>query len=279
MNVAIHRQLVSFIWDICNLLRGPYKPNEYAKVILPFTVLRRFDRVLTATREAVWATDTTSGGEGDRVRQYLLEQASGLPFYNTSRFDLNLLLDDPSNLAQNLNAYIRGFSVNVYEIMNRFRFSEHIERLNKRDRLFGVVKKFANVDLSPERVDNMQMGYVFEELIRIGAEHSKEEAGDHFTPREVIRLMVSLLLSPEPDLAKGHVYKTIYDPACETGGMLTAADEYIKELNSDSKPLLYGQDYNDESWAVCKSDMLIKGLFGNEWGVGDLPGGVAIHQK
>ena len=259
MNTRTHTELANFIWGICNLLRGPYKRNEYRKVILPLTVLRRFDCVLARTKEAVLATDAKYTGESTNVRQHLLEQAAGLSFYNTSKLDFDRLLDDPNQIAQNLNAYIRDFSDNVREIMERFAFGEQVARMDEKDLLFQVIRRFSGLDLSPERVDNMQMGYVFEELIRIGAEQANEEAGEHFTPREVIRLMVSLLLSPEPDLGKSHVVKTIYDPACGTGGMLSVAEDYLREHNREAKPLLFGQDYNDESWAVCKSDMLIKG--------------------
>ena len=259
MNASTHQQLASFIWKICNLLRGPYKRNEYRKVILPLTVLRRFDCVLADSKEAVLAAHEQHADQPDTVREPLLEAASGLPFYNTSRLDFDRLLDDPNLLAQNLNAYIGGFSENVREVIERFGFADHIARMDEKNLLYEVVKAFAGVDLSVERIDNMQMGYVFEELIRIGAEQSNEEAGEHFTPREVIRLMVSLLLSPEPDLGKSHVVKTIYDPACGTGGMLSVAEEHLLEHNRESRPILYGQDYNDEAWAVCKSDMLLKG--------------------
>ena len=205
------------------------------------------------------AHDKRHAHQPDTVRRQLLEAASGRPFYNTSRLDFERLLDDPNLLAQNLNAYTRGFSENVQEIIDRFGFADHIARMDERNLLFEVIKAFAGVDLSPGRVDNMQMGYVFEELIRVGAEQSNEEAGEHFTPREVIRLMVSLLLSPEPDLGKSHVVKTIYDPACGTGGMLSVAEDHLLEHNREARPILYGQDINDEAWAVCKSDMLLKG--------------------
>ena len=259
MNTRTHGELANFIWSICNLLRGPYKRNEYRKVILPLTVLRRFDCVLAGTKEAVLAADEGYAGDSANVRTELLERASGRPFYNTSRLDFARLLDDPNQIAQNLSRYINTFSPNVREIMQRFGFEDHIARMDERNLLFQVVQRFANVDLSPERVDNVQMGYVFEELIRVGAEQANEEAGEHFTPREVIRLMVSLLLSPEPDLGKGHVVKTIYDPACGTGGMLSVAEDYLLEHNSEANPHLYGQDLNDDAWAVCTSDMLIKG--------------------
>ncbi|MDE2695526.1 MAG: class I SAM-dependent DNA methyltransferase [Chloroflexota bacterium] len=260
MNTRTHGELANFIWSICNLLRGPYKRNEYRKVILPLTVLRRFDCVLAETKEAVLAADEGYTGDSANVRRELLETAAGgRAFYNTSRLDFARLLDDPNQIAQNLSRYIATFSPNVREIMQRFGFEEHIARMDERNLLFQVVQAFANVDLSPERVDNVQMGYVFEELIRIGAEQANEEAGEHFTPREVIRLMVSLLLSPDPDLGKGHVVKTIYDPACGTGGMLSVSEDYLREHNSEANPILYGQDWNDDAWAVCRSDMLIKG--------------------
>ena len=259
MNASTHQQLANFIWRICNLLRGPYKRNEYRKVVLPLTVLRRFDCVLADTKQAVLDASEQHVHKSDTLRQQILEGASGRPFYNTSQLDFERLLDDPNLLAQNLNAYIGGFSENVREVIDRFGFAEHIIRMDERNLLFEVIKAFTQVDLSLERVDNMQMGYVFEELIRIGAEQSNEEAGEHFTPREVIRLMVSLLLSSERDLGKSRAVKMIYDPACGTGGMLSVAEDYLLEQNRELRPFLYGQDINDEAWAVCKSDMLLKG--------------------
>ena len=259
MTAENHAQVASFIWSICNLLRGPYKRNEYRKVILPLTVLRRFDCLLAPTKAQVLAEHAKIKTKPETVVRSLLERTTARPFYNLSRLDLPKLLDDPNQLAPNLNAYINGFSKNVREIMERFAFDQQIARMAEKNLLYEVVKKFAAVDLSPDRVDNIQMGYVFEELIRIGAEQSNEEAGEHFTPREVIKLMVNLLLSPEQDLRKSHVVKTIYDPACGTGGMLSVAERYIRDLNADADPHLFGQDWNDESWAICKADMLIKG--------------------
>ena len=259
VNTQTHGELASFIWDICNLLRGPYKRNEYRKVILPLTVLRRFDCVLADTKDDVLAADRVHAGQSENVRRQLLAAAAQRPFYNTSPFDFPRLLDDPDQIAANLNAYIAAYSPNVRDVMERFDFGSQVARLDERQRLFRVIQRFANLDLSPQRVDNMQMGYVFEELIRIGAEQSNEEAGEHFTPREVIRLMVSLLLSPEPDLGKAHIVKTIYDPACGTGGMLTVAEDFLRSHNAEARPHLFGQDINNESWAVCRSDMLIKG--------------------
>ena len=201
MNADTHSQLANFIWKICDLLRGPYKRNEYRKVILPLTVLRRFDCVLADTKESVLASNRLHENQPDTLRRQLLETASGRPFYNTSKLDFERLLDDPNHLARNLNEYINDFSENVQEIIERFGFSDHIARMDEKNLLYEVIKVFAGVDLSMQRVDNMQMGYVFEELIRIGAEQSNEEAGEHFTPREVIRLMVDLLMSSEADLA------------------------------------------------------------------------------
>ena len=259
MTAENHSQTASFIWSICNLLRGPYKRNEYRKVILPLTVLRRFDCLLKPSKQQVLDAYPGIQNKPETVVRRLLEKVTGRPFYNLSKLDFPKLLNDPDQLAQNLVSYINGFSSNVREIIERFKFEEQVHRMQEKNLLYEVVKGFSNVDLSPGRVDNIQMGYVFEELIRIGAEQANEEAGEHFTPREVIRLMVNLLLAPEQDLRKSHVVKTIYDPACGTGGMLSVAEKYIRDLNSEADPHLYGQDWNDESWAVCKSDMLIKG--------------------
>ena len=259
MNAQKHGELANFIWGICNLLRGPYKRNEYRKVILPLTVLRRFDCVLAGTKEAVLAADAAYAKDHEVVRRARLIEAAGRPFYNTSRLDFARLLDDPNQIALNLNRYINTSSPNVREIMQRFGFDAQIARMEENNLLYQVVQSFANIDLSLDEVDNVQMGYVFEELIRIGAEQANEEAGEHFTPREVIRLMVSLLLSPEPDLGASYKVKAIYDPACGTGGMLSVAEDYLREFNSKANPILYGQDLNDDAWAVCKADMLIKG--------------------
>jgi len=259
MSSETHSQIASFIWSICNLLRGPYKRNEYRKVILPLTVLRRFDCILAPTKAAVLKEHAAIKSKPENIIRHKLCLVTGHAFYNLSKRDLPRLLDDPNQLAPNLNSYINGFSANVRAIMERFEFGTQIAKMADKNLLYLVIKKFAAIDLSPGRVDNMQMGYVFEELIRIGAEQSNEEAGHHFTPREVIRLMVNLLRSPEKDLARSHVVKTIYDPACGTGGMLSVSEKYIRDLNRDAQPKLFGQDSNDDAWAVCQSDMLIKG--------------------
>ena len=259
MNARTHQELAGFIWKICNLLRGAYKRNEYRQVILPLTVLRRFDCVMEDTRQDVRTAHETSASLPEEVRHTLLLNTAGRSFYNLSPFDFTTLLNDPSNLAQNLQAYINDFSPNVRDIIEKFGLSVQIQRMAEKNLLYNVVTEFSRVDLSPDNVDNAQMGYVFEELIRVGAEQANEEAGEHFTPREVIRLMVNLILSPETDLNKAGTVKTIYDPACGTGGMLSVADEFLKEHNNAIQPILFGQDYNDESWAICKSDILIKG--------------------
>lgn len=280
MNTETHRQLANDIWSICNLLRGPYKRNEYRKVILPLTVLRRFDCLLSPTKAAALKTFNQYKGKPESIIRSVMQSATGYPFYNLSKLefrpsgkDIRSLLDDPGNLAPNLNSYINSFSPNIRAIMERFAFDQQIAKMAEKNLLFKVVQKFASFDLSfsqltPDRAA-MQMGYVFEELIRIGAEQSNEEAGEHFTPREVIKLMVNLLLSPEQDLRRSHVVKTIYDPACGTGGMLSVAEKYIRDLNNEANPLLFGQDWNDEAWAVCRSDMLIKGEDADNIALGD----------
>ena len=280
MNTETHRQLANDIWSICNLLRGPYKRNEYRKVILPLTVLRRFDCLLAPTKAQALQTHQQYLGKSESILRSVMQSATGYPFYNLSRLELapsqqgrNSLLDAPSNLAPNLHSYINGYSPNIRAIFEHFKFAEHIAKMAEKNLLFQVIQKFATFDLSfshlPADQAAMQMGYVFEELIRIGAEQSNEEAGEHFTPREVIKLMVNLLLAPEQDLRRSHVVKTIYDPACGTGGMLSVAEKYIRDLNNEAKPHLYGQDWNDEAWAVCRADMLIKGEDADNIALGD----------
>lgn len=280
MSTETHRQLANDIWSICNLLRGPYKRNEYRKVILPLTVLRRFDCLLAPTKTKALETFNQYKGKPESIIRSVMQSATGYPFYNLSKLELapsqkgrNSLLDDPSNLAPNLNSYINGYSPNIRAIFDHFKFGEQISKMVEKNLLFQVIQKFVSFDLSFAGLSadqaGMQMGYVFEELIRIGAEQSNEEAGEHFTPREVIKLMVNLLLSPEQDLRRSHVVKTIYDPACGTGGMLSVAEKYIRDLNSEAKPHLYGQDWNDEAWAVCRSDMLIKGEDADNIALGD----------
>ncbi len=264
MTVQTHNQMVTFIWNICNLLRGPYKRNEYRKVILPLTVLRRFDCILAPTKAEVLKVYSGLKGKSENIVQARLREITGVPFYNLSKLTFEKLLDDPNQIALNLNSYINGFSPNVRHIFERFDFGVQVHKMDEKNLLFEVIKEFASpkIDLSPSKIDNLQMGYVFEELIRIGAEQANEEAGEHFTPREVIRLMVNLLFSPDQDmreLRKSHVVVKVYDPACGTGGMLSVSENHIRSFNATAQPHLYGQDWNDDAWAVCRSDMLIKG--------------------
>jgi type I restriction enzyme M protein len=255
------RQLANFIWSIAELLRGDYKQADYGKVILPFTVLRRLDCVLEPTKaQVIDFYETKVKAMNLKNSEPLLNQKASVPFHNISQFTFEKLKEDSDNVAPNLRNYINGFSVAGREILDYFNFNDQINRLDDANLLFLIVKKFAAIDLHPDKVSNMSMGYVFEELIRKFSELSNETAGEHFTPREVIRLMVDLLFLNDRDiLTQRGIVKTIYDPACGTGGMLSIAEEYIKELNPDAKPVVFGQEINPESYAICKSDMLIKG--------------------
>jgi type I restriction enzyme M protein len=255
-----HQALSSFIWSVADLLRGDYRQSEYGKVILPFTVLRRLDCVLGSTKAAVLAELDSKSKAGLSADLFLLRKA-GQSFYNTSRLDLVKLLGDQDHIRQNLHAYIEAFSPAARDIFERFDFYAQIERLSKANLLYLVIEKFSNIDLHPTVVDNASMGLVFEELIRKFAEISNETAGEHFTPREVIRLMVNLLFVEDDDvLTPGNaVVRTLYDPTAGTGGMLSMADEYLSEHNPQARLTLHGQELNDESYAICKADMLIKG--------------------
>lgn len=253
------QSLSSFIWSVADLLRGDYKQSEYGKVILPFTVLRRLDCVLEDTKEAVLEELAKRQKLGITPEPYLLRKA-GQSFYNTSPMDMKKLMGDQDHIKENLFAYIQAFAPAVRDIFERFDFYTQIERLSKAGLLYQVAERFANVDLHPDLVSNAQMGLVFEELIRKFAEISNETAGEHFTPREVIRLMVNLLFIEDDDiLAKPGVVRSIYDPAAGTGGMLSIAGEYIEEHNPQARLTMFGQELNDESYAICKADMLIKG--------------------
>ena len=261
--------LSSFIWSVADLLRGDYKQSEYGKVILPFTVLRRLDCVLEATKPAVLAEKKLREKAGLNPEPFLLKK-SGQHFFNTSPLDLKKLMGDQDNIGEYLRNYLEGFSPAVRDIFERFEFHAQIDRLEKAGLLYLVTEKFANIDLHPEVVSNAQMGLVFEELIRKFAELSNETAGEHFTPREVIRLMVNLIFIEDDDaLAKPGVVRSIYDPTAGTGGMLSVADEHLTGQNPKARLVMYGQELNPESYAICKADMLIKGqdvaniIFGN----------------
>ncbi len=250
----------NFIWSVADLLRGPYRPNQYKDVMLPMTVLRRLDCVLEPTKDAVLAKlKSLEGGKIQRAEP-ILDRVAGQSFHNTSKFTFEKLKGDPNNIAANLTQYIKSFSNRAREIIEHFGFEEHIAKLDKADRLFLIVSKFCEIDLHPDKVPNIEMGYIFEDLIRRFNEASNEEAGDHFTPREVIRLMVNLIFAPDSDIltTKG-IVKTLGDPACGTGGMLSVSEEYLRELNPDARLEVFGQDYNDQAYAICGSDMMIKG--------------------
>jgi len=273
------RENANFIWEIADLLRGDYKQSDYGKVILPLTVLRRLDCVLADTKQRV--LDYIPKLENMSVQNVdpVLNKVAGLNFHNRSLYDFDKLVGDPENIAANLRNYINGFSENAREIIEYFNFDQQIDRLEKANLLFLVVKRFQEVDMHPNRMSNLEAGYLFEELIRKFAEISNETAGEHFTPREVIRLMVNALFITDRDvLTKPGVVKTLYDPAGGTGGMLTVADEYLRELNDKAHLELFGQEINPESYAIFKADMLIKGKntgnikFGNSFTEDGLPG-------
>lgn len=253
------QKLSSLIWAIADLLRGDYKQSEYGKVILPFTVLRRVDCVLERTKPAMLK-------EFDRLQKLgipfdvSLRRTFNQEFYNTSPLDFAKLLADQDHIKENLFSYIQGFSESVRDIFERFEFAQQIERLSKAGLLYRVVERFANTELHPDKVDNVQMGLVFEELLRKFSELSNETAGEHFTPREVIRLMVDLLFNEDSDaLSKDGIVRTIYDPTAGTGGMLSVARDRLLELNTKAQLNVFGQELNPESYAICKADMLIKG--------------------
>lgn len=257
------QEKVSFIWDIADLLRGPYKRSEYQDVILPFTVLKRFDCVLSDTKPEVLAEYERFKNEFENKEHLLKSATRGLSFYNYSKYDFNALLQDPDHIEQNLLYYLDCFSQNVQDIFENFGIKTQIEKLAKANLLFKLVKKFneSKIDLHPDIVDNYEMGMVFEELVRKFAEQSNEEAGEHFTPRDVIGLMTVLMFSEaEEDIKGKYKIKRIYDPACGTGGMLTSAKRYINEnVNKDIDIVLYGQEINPKAYAIAKADMLIKG--------------------
>ncbi|HWR03797.1 MAG TPA: class I SAM-dependent DNA methyltransferase [Humidesulfovibrio sp.] len=251
--------LSAFIWSVADLLRGDYKQSEYGRVILPFTVLRRLDCVLEKTKPAVLAEYEAKTAAGVNPGPYLLRK-SGQHFFNTSPMDMVKLLGAPDDIRENLTKYVQSFSPEVEDIFERFDFFSQIDRLAKCHLLYLVAERFAQIDLHPTEVSNAQMGLVFEELIRKFAEASNETAGEHFTPREVIRLMVSLLfVEDEEELTGTSAVRTIYDPTAGTGGMLSVAGEYLAERNPKARLTMHGQELNDESYAICKADMLIKG--------------------
>lgn len=267
----------NLIWEVADLLRGDYKQSDYGKVILPMTVLRRLDCVLAPNKQKVLEYLPKVEKLSDSAKDLTLNKIAKANFHNRSRFDFAKLVADPNHIAANLRNHINGYSASAREIIEYFNFDDQIERMDdpKADILFQVVKKFAEIDLAD--MGTMQMGYVFEDLIRRFAEQSNETAGEHFTPREVIKLMVNVLFNGDSQaLTQAGIVKTLYDPACGTGGMLSIGEQHLKDFNPDAKLEVFGQEINPESYAICKSDMLIKGQnpanikFGNTFTVDGL---------
>jgi type I restriction enzyme M protein len=249
----------NLIWAIADKLTGPYKPHEYGEVILPLTVIRRFDCILERTKDAVVEKNKNLD---IAVKDPLLRKTAGHSFYNVSPFTFKKLLDDPDNIETNFRSYLNGFSENVRNIIERFKFDSHISYLAEKNLLYIVLKEFTDpkADMHPDKITNIEMGYIFEEIIRRFSEAHNEDAGQHYTPREVIELMVNILFTEASDVLTGNaVAKTIYDPACGTGGMLTVAEEHLSRLNSNAQLICFGQEINPQTYAICKSDILIKG--------------------
>jgi type I restriction enzyme M protein len=263
-----HQDVISFIWNIANLLRGPYRPPQYRRVMLPMIVLRRLDSVISDKKPEMLELYTQlKAQKKSDIEIEKLMTAKYNALYNTSKFDFESLLADADNISSNLINYIQGFSLDIKDIfIEKFKFNDEIVQMNKHNMLYKVVKEFAKVDLGLKEVDNIQMGLAFEELVRKFNEQANEEAGDHFTPRDAINLMATLLFTIHDDsdeketaIYKSDIVRTIYDPTCGTGGMLTEGEKLIKEQNSKARVFLFGQEYNEESFAICRSDMLIKG--------------------
>ncbi|MDA3872318.1 MAG: class I SAM-dependent DNA methyltransferase [Candidatus Marinimicrobia bacterium] len=271
------KEKANLIWQVAGLLRGDYKRSDYGKVILPLTVLRRLDCVLKPTKEQVLDYLPKIKDKSDKAKDLILNNIAKHNFHNRSKYDFEKLKAEPDKIAANLRNYINGFSASAREIIEYFNFDDQIERMDdpKADILFQIVTKFSNIDLAD--MGSMEMGYIFEELIRKFAELSNETAGEHFTPREVIKLMVNVLFNSDSEtLTKKGIVKTLYDPACGTGGMLSVAEKHLNDFNNKAKLEVFGQEINPESYAICKSDMLIKGQnpsnikFGNTFTVDGL---------
>lgn len=289
MQITQHQNLVGFIWSIANKLRGPYRPPQYRRVMLPLIVLRRFDLVLAENKQKVLAEKKRLEEKGitgpalDKALSRIAATDRKQELFNTSGFSFEKLLGDAPNIAGNLIAYIQGFSPRARDIFDKFEFETEIAKLDEANRLFLIIKEFCSpdIDLSPKRLSNLQMGYLFEELVRKFNEQANEEAGDHFTPREVIRLMVQLLFTGEDGIYEKGIYRSVYDPTAGTGGMLSESEKFIcgdgvvNGLNPDAHIELFGQEYNPESYAICCSDLLIKDepinnlIYGDTLGIKD----------
>lgn len=292
MNVQQHKKLTDDIWEIAKRLRGPYRPPQYRLVMLPMVVLRRLDCVLEGSIDRVHAeyTRLKAASTPEKAMERMLARVADpdrkQPLYNTSKYTFARLTADAENIAPNLVAYINGFSPTARAIFEKFNFAEQIQKLDDSNRLFHIVQQMATVPLHPNEVDNLQMGYLFEHLVMKFNEQANEEAGDHFTPREVIELMANLIYTGEGQhgVYTPGIYRTIYDPTCGTGGMLSISEQHIRKENTAANLALYGQEYNDESWAICCSDMLIKDeetdnvILGDTLGDGKTGDGFEGHQ-
>src|SRR3989441_7809460 len=272
-----HSEIVGFLWGVADLMRDTFKRGKYQAVILPLTVLRRLDCVLGDTKERVLKRQAELRGKGLQDLDAQLRKASGFAFYNTSRYDFGKLLSDAPHLAHNLRNYIAGFSPNMREVLEKFDFDNTISKLDEAGLLFQVLERFKNVDLHPEKVDNPTMGTIFEELIRKFNEALNENPGEHFTPRDVVRLMVDLMLAGDADrIRRKGIVCTVYDPCCGSGGMLMISKEHITiglrkngdllrpAINKDAEIHLFGQEVNPETWAVSKSDLFMKDPTGRD---------------
>ena len=253
-------QKADLIWAIADKLTGVYKPHEYGDVILPLTVIRRFDCILSDTKDAV--LQKYEEVKNLPMKDVLLRKAAEKDFYNTSKYTFERLMDDPDHIEENFRDYLNGFSANVQDILEKFKFDGHITTMANKGILYIVLKEYTTDrgNLHPNEISNLEMGYIFEEIIRRFSESHNEDAGQHYTPREVIQLMVNILFYDDNDILSGNnVAKTIYDPACGTGGMLSVAEEYLHSLNASTELVSFGQEINDQTFAICKADMLIKG--------------------
>ncbi|HSH84796.1 MAG TPA: class I SAM-dependent DNA methyltransferase, partial [Guyparkeria sp.] len=257
MNTESHSQLASFIWSVADLLRGDFKQSQYGRIILPFTLLRRLECVLAPTKAKVLEEAETHEAKPEPVRDQLLLRAAGQTFFNASPLTLGTL--SQTQTADDLLSYVRAFSADAREIFEHFEFENYVQQLDAANLLYKVVESFAATDLSPKRLTNYGMGLVFEELIRRFAESSNETAGEHFTPRDIVHLTTSLVLTGQDDKLKSGGIVTVYDPTAGTGGFLSESDAYMQEVSGGMSVSLHGQELNPESYAICKADMLIKG--------------------
>nr|WP_319022693.1 class I SAM-dependent DNA methyltransferase [Halomonas sp. 3F2F] len=257
MNTESHSQLAAFIWSVADLLRGDFKQSQYGRIILPFTLLRRLESVLEPTKARVLEAAEDHQNKPEAVREKLLLRAANQPFFNASPLSLSSLSD--TQTSDDLMSYVQSFSQSAREIFEHFEFESFVQQLSANDLLYKVVRQFAAIDLSPARVTNHGMGGIFEELIRKFAESSNETAGEHFTPRDIVHLTTSLVLTGQEAKLRPNSIVTVYDPTAGTGGFLSESDDYIQQVSQNVTVSLHGQELNPESYAICKGDMLVKG--------------------